>query len=294
MMKTPLYFGDDEISDPPLISDETQGNTSSSGRNQSRPLIWRKRNLITSDEDLVFKGNTQMPSDVLECQSPLDFFRFVFRHSLVTKIVEESNLYSTQKQVSNPEHIDENDLYKFIGILIYNSVIHYPNRKLYWNNKFGYDLIKNTMPSKKFEKMCSIIHFNNKDKNLPNTHSDYDKLYLVRPLVDNLNERFGLIPMEQRLSIDEQMCSTKMSHYMKQYMPNKPHKWGIKLFLICSIYGYAHRFEIYTGRGKTDVASSNEPDLGEAANTVIRLSRMVPRRVNHIIYSDFIQTPKSM
>ncbi|OWR43878.1 hypothetical protein KGM_213422 [Danaus plexippus plexippus] len=68
------------------------------------------------------------------------------------------------------------------------------------------------------------------------------------------------ISVEQGLSDDEQMCATKMSHYMKQYLSNKPHKWGFKLFLLCSIYGFAHKFEVYAGSEKHTILPE-DPDF---------------------------------
>lgn len=73
-------------------------------------------------------------------------------------------------------------------------------------------------------------------------------------------------------------------------MPNKPHKWGFKLYLLCSLLGYAHKFEIYTGSNGQNIPDHNEPDLGEAGNTVVRLARIVPRRVGHIITFDNFYT----
>lgn len=119
-------------------------------------------------------------------------------------------------------------------------------------------------------------------------HVDHDQLHKIRPVVIHLNEKFASIPMEQRLSIDEQMCATKVAHFMKQYLPNKPHKWGFKLFVLCSVGGYAHTFEIYTGEDYKRL--SDEPDFGPVGNVVIRLVRGVPRHINHIIYVDNFYT----
>ncbi|CAH4029594.1 unnamed protein product [Pieris brassicae] len=146
------------------------------------------------------------------------------------------------------------------------------------------------MPLKKFEKIRSTLHFADNTLCLPKDHPDYDRLFKIRPLEEMLNCQFGKVPLDQRLSIDEQMCATKMSHYIKQYMPNKPHKWGFKLYLICSLQGYAHRFEVYSGGGSKNNILPGEPDLGESGNTVVRLTRMVPRNVNHIIYFDNFYT----
>lgn len=296
----PLETEDNEHVHDPSIVENNDGETASRSTNRSsqgtsrrptsRPVVWRKRNLITDEERLGFRGETQIPEALMNCDTPHEFFSFFFTADLKNTIVEQSNLYAAQKQISNPENINENILNKFLGILIYSSIIKFPNTRSYWNDKFGYDHIKKTMSQKKFERVRSIIHFADNTKCLPKEHSDYDRLYKIRPLEETLNHQFGKIPIDQRLSIDEQMCATKMSHYIKQYLPNKPHKWGFKLYLICSLQGYAHKFEIYSGGGSKNNILPGEPDLGESGNTVVRLARMVPRNVNHIIYFDNFYT----
>lgn len=72
-------------------------------------------------------------------------------------------------------------------------------------------------------------------------------------------------------------------------MPNKPHKWGIQLFVLCDSHGYAYRFEIYNGAGD-NVVLPGAPDLGSTANIVVRLSQTVLDFVHHIIYFDNFYT----
>lgn len=287
----PLIIDNDEnMPDPPILEAEEAAPQSRSQGISKRPLVWRKRNLVTAEDSLIFRGETQITEVLMSCDTPYDFFSFYFTSDLKKQIVEQSNLYAAQKQISNPEIINENILNKFLGILIYTSVIKFPNTRAYWSEKFGYDHIKNTMPLKKFEKIRSTLHFADDTLCLPKDHPDYDRLFKIRPLEETLNCQFGKVPLDQRLSIDEQMCATKMSHYIKQYMPNKPHKWGFKLYLICSLQGYAHRFEVYSGGGSKNNILPGEPDLGESGNTVVRLARMVSRNVNHIIYFDNFYT----
>lgn len=111
----------------------------------------------------------------------------------------------------------------------------------------------------------------------------------MRIVAEKLNERFDSVPKQARLCVDEQMCSTKMKHHLRQYMPNKPHKWGIKLFVLCDSYGYAYRFEIYNGAGDNVILPGN-PDLGSTANVVVHLSQTVPDFAHHIIYFDNFYT----
>ncbi|CAB3260354.1 unnamed protein product [Arctia plantaginis] len=119
-----------------------------------------------------------------------------------------------------------------------------------------------TMTVNRFEKLRSVIHFNDNTLHKPVDHPNYDRLHKIRPIEEHLNKLFlSMTLFEQRLFLDEQMCSTKIAHFMKQYLPNKPHKWGFKLYVLCSLSGYAHSFEIYSG--KQDIQNlPDEPDLG--------------------------------
>ncbi|KAF2878824.1 hypothetical protein ILUMI_27348, partial [Ignelater luminosus] len=109
----------------------------------------------------------------------------------------------------------------------------------------------------------------------------------MRAIIKYLQNRFITVSTEESLAIDEQICATKVRHHLKQYVLNKPHKWGYKLFFLCGISGYAYKFEVYTGQ-ENDPSNRpiNEPDLGPNANIVVRLSRDIPRFKNHKLYFD--------
>lgn len=142
----------------------------------------------------------------------------------------------------------------------------------------------------RIEKIRSVIHFNNNANHKPIGHPQHDRLHKIRPIIEHFNTKFiNVAPLEQSLSLDEQMCASKISHFMKQYLPNKPHKWGFKLFVLGSLSGYAYNFEIYSGK-QDNCMSPDEPDLGAVGDTVIRLCRPIPRRINHIIYFDNFYT----
>lgn len=99
-----------------------------------------------------------------------------------------------------------------------------PNVRSYWSKELEYDLVRYVMSLKKFEKIRQFLHFNDNSKHLPRGNPDHDRLHKIRPIIDILNTKFLSISLESALSIDEQMCATKVLHFMKQYMPIKPHK----------------------------------------------------------------------
>jgi len=51
-----------------------------------------------------------------------------------------------------------------------------------------------------------------------------DKLFKIRPVIETLRKRFLTVPLEDNLSVNEQLCSTKARSALKVYLPKKPHK----------------------------------------------------------------------
>ncbi|XP_045458206.1 uncharacterized protein LOC123668515 [Melitaea cinxia] len=70
------------------------------------------------------------------------------------------------------------------------------------------------------------------------------------------------MPKREALSVDEQICATKASKMLRQYLPNKPQKWGFKLLVLCDDRGFVYDFKIYiVMENNSDLRLPNEPDL---------------------------------
>jgi len=149
----------------------------------------------------------------------------------------------------------------------------------------GNDLIKATMTINIFEKIRAKLHFN--DNLSTSTGPDRDKIHKIRPLIETLKKRFSSIPIEENLAVDEQICSTKARSSLKVYMPNKPHKWGYKFFVLSGASGFAYNFEFCSGQeNNSESRKASEPDLGASANVVMRLSRVIPNNQNFKLFFD--------
>lgn len=248
-----------------------------------KKMLWRKKNLVL-DKSAIDFSEPDLGEDVKSLDTPFKCFEYFLGDSVIDHIVEQTNLYSAQKNISTTFSTTNSEIRKYIGILFYMSVFRYPNVRSYWG-EYAFQMIQDTMSRNRFDLIRSNLHFNDNDK-LPDKNApDYDRLYKIRPIVDHFNNRFQSIPMTQRLCVDEQMCATKMRTFLRQYLPDKPHKWGIKLFLLCDSFGFCYNFEIYCGAGD-NVVLTDTPDLGASANVVVRLSRNVPDFKNHVIYFD--------
>lgn len=252
---------------------------------QFKNILWRKKHIALHEKQIKFKGLTELPQQFSELKTPYDCFNYFFDDSLYQHIADQNNLYARQVNISTKFITSAPEIRKFVGILLYMSVYKYPNTREYWAEN-SFEHIRQTMTRNRFEEIRRFLHFNNNDE-IPSKKDDprFDAIYKVRPIVDYFNKRFQLVPMNQRLCVDEQMCSTKMASHLRQYMPAKPHKRGMKLFVLCDSYGFSYAFELYSGAGDNKVPSG-VPDLGAASNVVSRLSQIIPDHKQHILYFD--------
>jgi len=238
------------------------------------------------DHNASIRSTPQWQGDIPKAQSiltPLAYFEMFFDESIMQHIVDQSNLYAIQTNLGNPLQLDCLELAKFLGILMKMSVIALPRSRLYWSKALDITQINSVMSRDRFEMIKRSIHFNDNTQMRPPDDEHFDKLFKVRPLLDHLQQRYNGIPMNQMLCVDEQMIPFKGASSLRQYMPNKPHKYGYKVFVLCDSTGIIHDFEIYTG--KID-PPANGPDLGASSNIVLKLASKIPTNQNFLLYYD--------
>ncbi|KAE9542435.1 hypothetical protein AGLY_003296 [Aphis glycines] len=220
-----------------------------------------------------------------ELETPFQIFKYFFTSDLLDHICCETYKYGVQNNSSNPLKINKEDLQKYIGILIIMSLINTSNIRNYWSSVLGNDSLKATMTINIYETIRANLHFN--DNLSTSTGPGRDKIHKIRPLIETLRKRFSSRPIEENLAVDEQICSTKAQSSLKVYMPNKPHKWGYKFFVLSGASGFAYNFEFCSGQeNNSESRKASEPDLGASANVVMRLSRVIPNNQNFKLFFD--------
>lgn len=148
------------------------------------------------------------------------------------------------------------------------SVHQNPSIHSYWAPNICNNIIKNTMTVKMFEKIKQFLHIAGKNQLIPLNRPGHDRLYRIRPILETLKK-----DSSGGMSIDEQLCSNKAKHYLKQYIPMKPHKCGYKLFVMACVPGFAYNLEI-NSKQENDPAIRllSEPDISASGNVVVRLA----------------------
>ena len=87
---------------------------------------------------------------------------------------------------------------------------------------------------------------------------------------------------EENSSVDEQVVLFKGRSYLKaeavcgNITPQKPHKLGYKVWVLCGVSGYAYDFEVHTG-GQNNLLMNDKEDCGASGNSKFTDDIVSPR-----------------
>lgn len=102
----------------------------------------------------------------------------------------------------------------------------------YWKDSIVKDsLVEQMFSRRRFMELRSVLHAC-KAKKRPrlSLSSDEDPSEKVQFIVDTLNANAGSVwNMRSRICVDEDIIPFRGRTKLRQYMPMKPHKWGIKV-----------------------------------------------------------------
>lgn len=250
-------------------SDSFAGEASQSAAYQNDADIW------TTDKrdppQFEFRGNPglKIPNDV---KSPGDFFDLFLTESFLNKIVQETNRYADQQVAKFPvlrfsrlrdwKDTSAEELRVFFGLLMHTGTITLPSVAHYWktNKLYNFDFWKNRMSRNRFQLILRFLHLNN------NEEQDNDRLFKVNPISQHFNETMDRIyKPERKLCIDEAIVLWRGRLIFRQYIKNKRHRYGIKLYELCESNGIVLRVKIYAGK-YDDLSGRNH-----ASNVVLAL-----------------------
>ncbi|KAL8582146.1 hypothetical protein ACOMHN_004065 [Nucella lapillus] len=147
--------------------------------------------------------------------------------------------------------ITTQELKVFLGLLFLMGIVDKPDIKSYWstNPYLKTPIFGKSMSRNRFEAILMAFHLNDNTQNLPRDDPGY-KLFKIQPLLSKLQDRFAAVyHPRQNLSIDESMMPWRGRVGFRQFIPSKPVRYGIKMYLYCeSDSPYVCRMEIYCGR----------------------------------------------
>lgn len=240
----------------------------------------------TQNKDNLWGNNSpqflNQETDLVDGLTPADYFKAMFPPDLLDIIVTESNKYASSFNIDLK--LTRAELEVFLGINIMMTYIRYPNTRMYWssNQAIRFNYIADSMGINRYELIRRYLHFNDNEVVAPDNK---DKLIKIRPVLNALHDSFARskIPGEFQ-SIDEMICPFKGRSSIKQFIKNKPHKWGFKIWVLADMSGYVSCFEVYQG-ASTHIQSDKNTSLGPVGDMILRITHDIQHH-NYKLFMD--------
>ena len=160
--------------------------------------------------------------------------------------MQQTKLFALQRGKDMELCIEE--LMAFIGLNVAMGMLHLPQTKDYWST--SKILSTPWFPSiMSWDRFLKFLHLVDSTLQKKKGEEGYDPLFKIRFLVDHLAAVYPQYYFPSRyLSIDEMMVGTRCRVVFLQYLPKKPTKFGIKVWINSEAKsGYVLNFQIYTG-----------------------------------------------
>ena len=142
------------------------------------------------------------------------------------------------------------------------------------------------MSRHRFENISAFLHVVTQEEEQDLGNSPLCKIF---PLYESIRKRcFEVYQPLCELSVDERMVKTKARSLLKQFIRNKPNKWGFKFWIVADITGYTIDFGLYGGARHDDGRSEH----GLAYDVVMKLIQAFAFQGYEVYCDNFYTSPK--
>ena len=214
-------------------------------------------------DDVPFTGRSGLLVNV-DGDTPLDYLSLMVDETMIEGLVVETNRYAEQtlrgKALSPRSRfrqwvdVTAVEMRAFLGLIVGMGLIIIENMAEYWSLHDLYKLpfFASVMVKDRFFLILSFFHVADNRSQLPRDHPQFDPLHKIRTWVDALNNNFmKTFAPGRNIAIDEAMVAWRGPLSFRTYNPDKPDKYGMKVFELCdSNTAYCCKLQFYTGKRK--------------------------------------------
>ena len=169
-------------------------------------------------------------------ESVKEVSQLIFTDVIVDHTVKESNRYALlvmgQSTFDKWENVNR-DIFAYMGIMVMMGLVNRPSFHDYWRRDPLYYCppIAERMSRDRFLEIHRYIHFVENNTINPPGDPGYDHLCKVHHVLRMIEDRFWLqCNAHWECSVDEAMVPYKGRSSLKQYMPKKPVRRGLKKY----------------------------------------------------------------
>ncbi|XP_061190027.1 piggyBac transposable element-derived protein 4-like [Saccostrea echinata] len=194
-------------------------------------------------------------------REPVDFSKLFLTEALVFSIYVATNHHaeilisrgerSSYASQGNWTPLTVEELYRFLGIILYMSVVKFQMLERYRSTQALYrnNPVPGDMSRTRFHAILSFLQVTP-----PADINKAEKLTRVQSLVDHVKEKSKeLYQPHREIAVDERMDSSKHKFSgSRQFINDKPIRFGIKLWVVaCNMSVYTYDFFVYLGKKNT-------------------------------------------
>ena len=210
-------------------------------------------------------------------KEPYEIFNLFFGPEIIQHITEQTNLYAVRDKNASNFHVTEEEIRKFLGLLLISGYHSLPSENDYWSTSehLVAPVFATTMSRDRFRTIKRYLHL------ADNSNLAASKMAKVLPLLEMIRsncQKFGVF--HELLSIDESMIPYHGHHSAKQFIRNKPIRFGYKMWMLCGVDGYPYNFSIYCGKE----GDSKTRQLG--SHVVMSMLQPVESPDHHVVFFD--------
>lgn len=204
----------------------------------------------------IFRGRAGPKGPALQAKTPSDFWELFITPGMVELLVEKTNLLISEKrqnyiQKCKARDTDIVEMKAFLGLILLAGTYHSNRMNLddLWDTDgTGMEIFRSTMSLHRFRFLLCCIRFD--DKATRPSRRLLDKLAPVRDLfemfVENCLRNYS---PSDFVTIDEMLMAFRGRCPFRQYFPNKPAKYGIKIQAMADAKTYyICKMEVYAGK----------------------------------------------
>lgn len=204
-------------------------------------------------------------------------------------VVEQTNLYAkqTMEQAAYERWtpVTDQEMWAYLGFSILMGINHLPSLADYWKSDeiYRYPPVADRISRDRFFDLSRYLHFTDNTTLPQRGHPNYNRLQKVQSVIDAVLEAcLSTYNPNKNLSIDEAMIAFKGRSSIKQYMPKKPTKRGIKVWVRSdSSNGYICQFSVYTGK------ENGTEEVGLGCNVVKKLTNTISGNWYRVFMDNF-------
>lgn len=239
-----------------------EGETSDlSWKSKNGEILWAPTNCVSVHFHPPGTGLTPGPTRyaVARVSELVDSFDLFFTSEIIKLVTESTNLHG-RRTVTDWKELDATTVRAYFGLLLLAGV--YRSRseatRSLWDQHTGRHIFRAAMSVKTFELLSRMLRFN--DRVTSRRRRGVDKLAAVREMWDLWTARLPLIfNPGVDICVDEQLVPYRGRCQFRQYIPKKPGKYGLKMWVTCDVQtSYAWRVSLYTGRSAGEPAEKNQ------------------------------------